>query len=107
MSNTQSNKGRNNELIQHRNRKLAARYYYYSYLLGLKFTRCLEHLVIEFDLSESRICDLISQQCDSVSEMEHSAIGVAELRRAYPFMVWHNPPASSLRTVTQLSLFPS
>lgn len=104
MSTNQSNRGRNNELIQYRNRKLVARFYYYSSLLGLKFSRCLKHLVVEFDLSESRICDLISEQSEMVSEMEIKKIGIAELRSAYPFMNWQNPSSNQWRNAQQLSL---
>lgn len=104
MSNNQGNKGRSSYLIQHRNKRLVARFYYYSHLLGLKFSRCLENLSLEFDLTESRICDLISEQSHLVSEMEIKEISLTELRKTYPFMVWNNPLSSSLRNVRQLSL---
>lgn len=104
MSNNQGNKGRNAYLIQYRNQKLVARFYYYSHLLGLKFSRCLENLSIEFDLTESRICDLISEQSQSVSELESKGVSVAELRKTYPFMAWRNPPSNSWNTARQLSL---
>lgn len=103
MSSNQANKGRNAFLIQHRNQKLAARFYYYSHILELKFSRCLENLSIEFDLTESRICDLISEQSHRISEMEMKGISPAELRKAYPFMTWQNPSSSPLHTARQLS----
>lgn len=93
MSNTQSNRGRNSELIQFRNRKLVARFYYYSVLLDLKFSRCLKNLVLEFDITESRIGDILSAYSDELTTLERQSVGVVELRKAYPFMAWQNPPA--------------
>ncbi|SDE80168.1 hypothetical protein, partial [Riemerella columbipharyngis] len=104
MSNLPQSKGRNTELIRYRNEKLAARFYYYSFILGLKFSRCLEHLILEFDLSESRICDLISDYAAYISNLEYRNIGISQLKQTYPFMVW-TPPASSYKSnARQLSL---
>ncbi|MBT0573843.1 hypothetical protein [Riemerella anatipestifer] len=99
-----ANKGRNTELIRYRNEKLAARFYYYSYLLGLKFSRCLEHLTPEFDLSESRICDLISEHTEYINRLEMQKTTITELKQVYPFMVWQLPASNRRNNAKQLSL---
>lgn len=103
MNNNQTYKGRNITLIQHRNQRLVARFYYYSHILGLKFSRCLERLSLEFDLTESRICDLISENTQNIADLENKKISPTELRRAYPFMNWDNLSSSQLNTARQLS----
>ncbi|MFX1768904.1 hypothetical protein JZ976_04100 [Riemerella anatipestifer] len=99
-----ANKGRNTELIRHRNEKLAARFYYYSYLLGLKFSRCLENLIPEFDLSESRICDLISEHTEYINRLEMQKTTITELKQAYPFMTWSPLVSTHKSNAKQLSL---
>ncbi|WP_153929658.1 hypothetical protein [Riemerella anatipestifer] len=98
-----TNKGRDTQLIGYRNEKLAARFYYYSYILGLKFSRCLEHLTPEFDLSESRICDLISEYSEYINRLELQGIGIADLKQTYPFMVWSPLVSSQKNNARQLS----
>lgn len=80
--------GRSRERILARNSKLAARYYFYSTIAGLKLSRCLEILQAEFDLSESRICDLIGDISDQIKAHERSGTTVPELRDLFPFLVW-------------------
>ncbi|MDR7775021.1 hypothetical protein RIU05_06075 [Riemerella anatipestifer] len=99
-----ANKGRNTELIRYRNEKLAARFYYYSYLLGLNFSRCLENLIPEFDLSESRICDLISEHTEYINRLELQGVGIAELKQVYPFMTWSPLVSIHKSNAKQLSL---
>ena len=96
-------KGRNADLITYRNQKLAARFYFYSCIIGLKFSKCLENLTPEFDLSESRICDLLSENSDMVSHMERKGVTLQELKFQYPFMNWQFPATKS-RSAVQLSL---
>lgn len=87
-----TNKGRNAELINYRNQKLAARFYFYSCIIGLKFSKCLEFLIPEFDISESRICDLLAENAEIVSRMERKEIGLNELKQQYPFLNWQFKP---------------
>ncbi|NAV17351.1 hypothetical protein EJN86_11105 [Riemerella anatipestifer] len=99
-----TNKGRDTQLIGYRNEKLAARFYYYSCILGLRYSRCLENMIPEFDLSESRIRDLISEHAELINRLELQGVGIAELKQAYPFMTW-SPLASNRRNnAKQLSL---
>lgn len=97
-------KGRNSELIVFRNRKLAARFYWYSSLIGLRFEKCVDYLQQEFDLSQSRIEDLLRENADFVSQLEIREADVQFLRSLYPFFSWQYVPATKSRSGVQLSL---
>lgn len=99
-------KGRSSSLIQNRNAKLAARFYWYSCIIGLKFSRCLEELEQEFDLSQSRICDLIAESSDIISQLERSDISVQQLKARFPFLSWTHSysPAKTSSILVQQSL---
>ena len=101
-SNNQS-KGRNSDLIFQRNQKLAARFYWYSCLIGFKFSKCLGFLEKEFDLSQSRICDLLTENADLIGNYEYKKIDVTILKDKYPFFNWSLPAMKSPNAV-QLSL---
>lgn len=96
-------KGRDADLITYRNQKLAARFYFYSCIIGLRFSKCLEYLQPEVDLSESRICDLLSENSKIVSNMERNAVTLQELKNHYPFLNWQFPSTKS-QSAVQLSL---
>lgn len=96
-------KGRSSALISHRNQKLAARFYWYSCIIGFKFSKCLNHLEIEFDISQSRICDLISENAELISKHEREMTDAAVLKNKYPFMNWQFPAMKS-HSAVQLSL---
>ncbi|CAM3980170.1 hypothetical protein ELBR111191_20570 [Elizabethkingia bruuniana] len=103
---TNISKGRSPFLIQNRNNKLAARFYWYSCLLGLNFSRCLSELEQEFDISESRICDLISECGDIISELERNQVSIQQLKSRFPFFSWNYTysPAKTLSIAVQSSL---
>ena len=96
-------KGRNASLISHRNHKLAARFYWYSCVIGFKFSRCLSLLELEFDISQSRICDLLSENAALIGIHENEKTDLAVLKAKYPFMNWQFPATKS-RSAVQLSL---
>ncbi len=81
-------KGRSGSLIARRNKRLAARFYWYSIVIGLKFSKCLDLLSEEFDLSEARICDLLTEIADDVNELERTLTGITQLKDSYPFLNW-------------------
>ncbi len=89
---------------QNRNYRLVARFYFYSTIIGLKFSRVMQHLEEEFEISEGRICDLISEHSDLVNHFEYKQIKVSQLKERYPFMSWNYVPAKMLKTTTQQSL---
>ncbi len=93
--------------IQNRNYRLVARFYFYSTIIGLKFSRVIENLENEFNLSEGRICDLIAQHSDLLTQFETKNVTSTELKQKFPFMVWtYTPPAKRLKNPNQLSLSP-
>lgn len=97
-------KGRSLRLIEKRNRKLAVRFYWYSSVLNLKFSKCLEELENEFDISQSRICDLLTETGDLLSTLEQNKTSVKQLQQLYPFMAWTYRYATPSPNSLQLSL---
>lgn len=88
MSETLKIKGRSSKHIIKRNNRLFARFYWYNNIVGIKFSKCLELLEIEFDLTETTLCDLISSNTDILSSLEREKITEKQLNNLYPFMVW-------------------
>lgn len=99
-----NSKGRNTGLLRYRNEKLLARYYYYSHILEYKYSRCMEALSLEFDLTQNRINTIINKHSSNLYRLERQGVDVQALRKTYPFMVWHNPPSSHKNNARQLSL---
>lgn len=89
MSSIVKQKGRDKTLIINRNKKLCARFYYYSNLIGLRFEKVIKILTEEFDLSESRIADLISENTMHLIDLEVSQITEKQLKKKYPFFSWN------------------
>lgn len=89
----------------YRNEKLSARFYFYSELIGLKFSRCLQLLEREFDISESRICDIIAENSQFISHLKNSNFTTNDLKKYYPYLSWNYPQQSAFEpTVKQLRL---
>ena len=97
-------KGRNERLIQKRNQKLVCRFFFYSNLMSLNFSKCLELLENELDLSQSRITDLLADNSELITLLERSNTTLAELKSAYPFMNWHYDHGKRSQTLGQTSL---
>ena len=97
-------KGRNEKLIAKRNRKLVCRFYFYSNLMCLNFSKCLELLEDELDLSQSRITDLLAENSDQITTLERANTTLADLKAAYPFMSWQYNHEKRSRTGAQTSL---
>ncbi|MFJ1323565.1 hypothetical protein ACILDT_11180 [Capnocytophaga canis] len=72
----------------YRNEKLSARFYFYNSLVGLRYEVCVRLLEREFDISESRIYELLSQNNNYITFFERNKYSVNDLRKRYPFMVW-------------------
>lgn len=88
----------------YRNEKLSARFYFYSHLIGLKFSRCLQLLEREFDISESTICDIIAENNDVISHLQRKNFSASELKKHYPFMNWQYNLQTPLQNEAQLRL---
>ncbi len=81
-------KGRNPDLIEQRNYKLAARYYWYSVILGLNIDRCLVNLRQDFDLTISTLYDLINENNGIINILTQEDIDVPQLKRWFPHFSW-------------------
>lgn len=84
--------------IQSRNRKLAARYYYYARLHRLNYEVIVTDLLPEeFDLATRTIIDALSDNHAHIMHFQQQQYGIAELRKEYPYLAW--------KEAQQLSLF--
>lgn len=99
-----SRKGRNEKLIVKRNQKLVCRFYFYSTIMCLNFSKCLELLEDELDLSQSRITDLLAENSDLITSLERSNTTTTDLKSAYPFMSWHYDHGKRSQSAGQMSL---
>lgn len=97
-------KGRNEGLIQKRNQQLVARFYFYSTLNALKFSKVLELLESEFFISQSRIADLLAEQSEQITAIEMNSITVNDLRDTYPAMNWQYNHGKMSQNLGQISL---
>lgn len=91
-------KGRNIDRIKARNRRLAARLYFYEELCGLRSEVFLPYLAEEFDLSPSRIEDLLPTAYRTAVALKRKGVSIAELRLYYPFMSWRYEHAKRSET---------
>ena len=101
------NKGRSQERIAYRNQKLAARFYFYSNILGLKYDHLIQYLEKEFDLTEPRLYDLISEISQDIVNLENNRVTVKQLKKVYPFMSWQysHSKTSQILAALPLTLF--
>ncbi len=88
----------------YRNEKLSARFYFYSNLIGLKFSRCLQLLEREFDISESTICDIIAENDHIIAHFERKQFSANDLKKIYPHFNWQYNLQTPLQTANQLRL---
>ena len=72
-----------------RDLRLAARFYFYSNLMGLKSKNCYPLLIQEFNISEATVIDLLSQNSDTITKLINNNITILQLSKVYPFMSWH------------------
>jgi hypothetical protein len=85
-----SGRGRNPELLQQRNEKMAYRYYYYAYL---KQTRGWEYIVtmlsVEFDISTTTVSKTVTMVLsETLKDIFQQKPSVQDLKRKFPYLVW-------------------
>lgn len=97
-------KGRSSEHIAYRNQKLAARFYFYSNIVGLKYINLVPHLEKEFDLTEPRLYDLITEISQDIVNLENNHVTVKQLKKVYPFMSWQYNHSKKSQIVATLPL---
>ena len=83
--------------LESRNRKLAARYYYYARLHGIAYEVIVqERLPEELDLAPRTIVDLLMSLTDEIAFFKKNEYSIADLRKEYPYFVWKEPAQLSL-----------
>src|SRR5690554_4240081 len=97
-------KGRSKRLIGNRNKKLAARYYFYSHICCLHYDKCLELLEEELDISQSTINDLLYKYSYLVDQLQQDKVTVQELKTAFPFFNWRYDHGTRSQNAKQTSL---
>ena len=85
-------RGRSAALVERRNEKIAYRYYYKAYILGMRsWEEIIEHLGEEFDLGRATVVNIITQQIQPlIRRLMCAKPDVKELRKLYPYMVWRD-----------------
>ncbi|MDO5607627.1 MAG: hypothetical protein Q4G08_04130 [Capnocytophaga sp.] len=82
----------------YRNEKLAARFYFYSDLMGLRYEVCTKLLEQEFDVSETRIYELVNENSHQIARLKHQKTNTGELSKRYPFLNWSYHHAMRFQT---------
>lgn len=83
-------RGRNAVFLERRNEKIAHRYYYKMYVLGIKsWEEVISQLANEFDLCPATLVNILTQLVhDFIRELLDEKPDVKELRKRYPYLVW-------------------
>ncbi len=84
----QRKKGRNPELVLQRDRKLAARFYWYAKLRRMNYRDTVSALVQEFDISDRVVLDRLRANQDYLDWLFESHPGKQWLQRNFPYFRW-------------------
>jgi len=68
--------------------KIAIRFYYYGTMNRFGFTKCLEELENEFDLTHRTIIDKLGERQELLQELKATAPTPKDLSRKYPYLNW-------------------
>jgi hypothetical protein len=82
-------RGRNADMLLHRNEKIFHRYYYYARLLLYGYEAVLLSLVLDFDLSESTLMQLLEKNTDRLKEIAELKLTRRQLRSKFPSFDWN------------------
>lgn len=85
---TSIRRGRNTELIQRRDDKLAARFYYYSQIKRFKYLVIFFYLSQEFDLRERVIMDRLKANQPKLDILFEEKPSINELKKRFPYFSW-------------------
>ena len=80
--------GRNQELLNQRNLKIAVRYYYHNALKKTNVHSTIQALVYEFDLNSYTIERILRKEADVIIEMKKNRTSVSALRKEYHWYQW-------------------
>lgn len=81
-------KGRNEELLQRRDRKLALRFYYYAHLKQLSYRDTISALMVEFDICERVVLDRLRANQDYLDSVFAEKPPISKLQRTIPYFNW-------------------
>jgi hypothetical protein len=71
-----------------RNYKIACRFHYHFYIKGLRYERTLTVLHQEFDLSETRIAQLIMAGREHLEQLKAEKADTKMLQKRFPYFSW-------------------
>ena len=74
--------------LQHRNIKLAHRYYYYSVICRMLYVDCLVQLEREFDITANTIEQHLKRREALIQKLADAKTPVSELKQKYPWFDW-------------------
>ena len=83
-----SDKGRSKALISKRDTRLLYRYYYYAQLQRRQYNDAISLLIEEFDLSERRIIECISEKHSELKQIFTGKPEKKHLEKLYPWLNW-------------------
>lgn len=72
-----------------RNYKIACRLYYHFNMKGLRYDVAIERLHNEFNLSETRLAQIVMEQAPVLKELKEGKTGAKELQRLFPYFNWN------------------
>jgi hypothetical protein len=81
-------RGRSTDCLWARDRKLVARYYYYTYLKRWKYEDTIRQLEKEFDLIERTVIMRLTALNDDIKTLFERQPKLQEFKMLYPFLVW-------------------
>lgn len=81
-------KGRSKELLASRDEKLAARFFYYSYIKKISYKDTINSLVVEFDICERVVIERLKANQAILDELFAEKPQLAKLKRKIPHFVW-------------------
>lgn len=87
-SEEKKSRGRSSILIVHRNKMLAARYYYWMHLKRIRYDDILNNLEKEFALSEQRIVSCLNEEKNTLDQLMKEQPTSRELKKDFPWYDW-------------------
>lgn len=83
-------KGRNPELIERRNEKLADRLYFYRVFGKLDNDTALHILSREFDIAAFTIGEIAMKQSNYLKDLQKEEVTIVQLKKKWPYLSWND-----------------
>lgn len=81
-------KGRNIDLLKNRDRKLAARFYYWAGIKNLRYSETIDKLVEEFDITEKVVIERLRLNQEYIDRLFADKPSSNNLKRIHPQYHW-------------------